>query len=118
MQFDHLECGITKEEPIVGHTGVDLGGNEGLGEGVHGVLQGADAVDGLAVLGSEFDLAIVCPDGCCSLVIRHGAELQKVGRREILVDPVLGAGSVGVGDGGGRENVLLELDDEVSDEGV
>ena len=39
---------------------VALGGDEGLGEGVHGVLQGVDAVDGLTVLGSEFDLAIVC----------------------------------------------------------
>ena len=82
------------------HSGASSGGGAGglrLDDGVDSVGEGADSVDGFRVLGAEFDLSVVGPDGGCPGVLREGPHVGEVGRGEVLIDGEGGAHTFGDG---------------------
>ena len=88
-----------------------------LEDGVDCVGERADTVDVVRVLGSEFDLAVVCPDGGRPRILGEGAHMGEVCRCEILVDGEGWADSLGGGVRSLGEDIIFVLEDEVAYEG-
>ncbi len=102
------ECRV-KQGPGVAGVGV-LGG----GEGVHGVREGLDTEDGVAVSGLQADLPVERPDAGDTVIGAKGAEVGMVGRREVFVYGILPLHLVGGEVADGRKGGLLVLEDEVT----
>jgi len=91
----------------------DVGGLGG-GEGVHGVSEGLDAEDVVAVTRFQANLPVKRPDAGDSVIGGQGTEVGVVGRREVFVYGILPLHLVGgeVADGG--KGSLLVLEDKVA----
>ena len=88
-----------------------------LEDGVDCVGERADTVDVVCVLCSEFDLAVVSPDGGRPRILGEGAHMGEVCRCEILVDGEGWADSLGGGVRSLGEDIIFVLEDEVAYEG-